>query len=103
MIKIDQIAPLVAELFLDLPDDPRRAVADRVNPRGRPEAGADRAAQQLSPGRQGAALDRAGVDRRPVSLDMRQGKLGLAPRQLLAFEPDSKFKRSRLSLWRASA
>ena len=32
MIEINQIAALVAELLLDLPDDPRCAVADRVNP-----------------------------------------------------------------------
>src|SRR5271166_2801659 len=32
MIEINQIAALVAELLLDLPDDPWRAVADRVNP-----------------------------------------------------------------------
>ena len=32
VIEINQIAALVAELLLDLADDPWRAVADRVNP-----------------------------------------------------------------------
>ena len=32
MIEINQIAALAAELLLHLPDDPWRAVADRVNP-----------------------------------------------------------------------
>ena len=32
VIEINQIAALVAELRLDLADDPGRAVADRVNP-----------------------------------------------------------------------
>ena len=41
VIEINQIAALVAELLLDLADDPGRAVADRVNPGVRPEAGAN--------------------------------------------------------------
>ena len=32
MIEINQVATMVAELLLDLADDPWRAVADRVNP-----------------------------------------------------------------------
>ena len=49
VIEINQVAALIAELLLDLADDPGRAVADRVNPGVRPEAGANRAGKQLRP------------------------------------------------------
>ena len=84
MIEIDQVAALIAKLLLDLAHNPWRAIADRVDPRVRPEAGANRAGQQLPPGRLRAALDRAGVDRRPAPLGVRQRKLRLSPRQVLA-------------------
>ena len=45
MIEINQIAALIAELLLDLADDPGRAVADRVNLGVRPEACANRVRQ----------------------------------------------------------
>jgi hypothetical protein len=45
VIEINQVAALVAELLFDLADDPGRAVADRVNPGVRREAGANRVRQ----------------------------------------------------------
>src|SRR5208282_6075712 len=84
MIEIYQIAALIAELLLDLAHDPRRAVADRMNPRVRSEAGANRAIQQVLSGDFHAALDRAGVDRRHAPLGVRQRELRLSPRQGLA-------------------
>ena len=45
VIEINSIAALVAELRLDLADDPWRAVAESVNPGVRPEAGANRVRQ----------------------------------------------------------
>ena len=45
VIEINQVAALVAELLLDLADDPGCAVADRVNPGVRPEPGANRVRQ----------------------------------------------------------
>ncbi len=83
MIEINQIAAMVAELLLDLADDPWRAVAHRVNPRIRPEPHPDRAGQELSPRRLHAALDPAAVDRRSAPLGVRQRNLGLPPRQRL--------------------
>ena len=50
VIEINQVAALIAELLLDLADDPGRAVADRVDPGVRPEAGANRAGKQPAPG-----------------------------------------------------
>src|SRR5271166_1276022 len=83
MIEINQIAALGTEPFLDLADDPRRAVPDRVNPRIRPEARPDRAGQELSPRRLHTALDPASVDRRSAPLGVRKRNLGLSPRQRL--------------------
>jgi hypothetical protein len=45
VIEINQVAALIAELLLDLADDPGCAVADRVDPGVRPEAGANRVRQ----------------------------------------------------------
>ena len=66
VIEINQIAALVAELLLDLADDPGRAVAESVNPRVRPEAGANRAGGQLAAGFFDPALDRARINRRQL-------------------------------------
>ena len=85
MIEINQVAALVAELLLDLADDPGRAVADRVNPGVRPEAGANRAGKQLTPGLFDPALDRARINRRAAPLRVRQRQLRLPPGQRLAF------------------
>jgi hypothetical protein len=41
VVEINQVAALIAELLLDLADNPGRAVADRVNPGVRPKAGAN--------------------------------------------------------------
>src|SRR5208337_589821 len=49
MIEIDQVAALIAKLLLDLAHNPWRAIADRVDPRVRPEAGANRAGQRPAP------------------------------------------------------
>src|SRR5271157_3445162 len=84
VIEINQVAALIAELLLDLADDPGRAVADRVNPGVRPEAGANRAGKQLAPGLFDPALDRARINRRAVPLRVRQRQLRLPPGQRFA-------------------
>src|SRR5271166_4504175 len=84
VIEINQIAALAAELRLDLADDPGRAVADRVNLGIRPEAGANRAGEHLTPGLFDPALDRARINRRPASLRVRQRQLRFPPGQRLA-------------------
>ena len=84
VIEINQIAALVAELLLHLTHDPWRAVAESVNPRARPEAGANRARKQLTPGLFHPALNRARINRRPAPLRARQRQLRLPPRQYLA-------------------
>ncbi len=72
MIKINQITALSAELLFNLADHPRRAVADRVHARIRPEARPNRALEEMSPGDLHAAFDPAAVDRRAASLGMGQ-------------------------------
>src|SRR5574337_876435 len=84
VIEINQVAALVAKPRLDLADDPGRAVADRVNPGVRPEAGANRAGKQLAPRLFDPALDRARINRRAVPLRMRQRQLRLPPGQSFA-------------------
>jgi hypothetical protein len=72
MIKIDQVAALLAKLLFHLADDPRRAVPDRVNARIHPEAGPHRAREKLPAGLFDAAFDHAGVDRSLTPFGLRQ-------------------------------
>jgi hypothetical protein len=56
-----------------------------VNSRIRPEAGSHRALEKLPAGFFDAAFNHAGVDRRLAPFGVRQGNLGLSPRERLAF------------------
>jgi hypothetical protein len=55
-----------------------------VNVGIRAEARPDRAFEKLPPGGFDAALDHAGVNRRPAPFGVRQGNLGLSPQELLS-------------------
>src|SRR5271168_1069946 len=85
MIEINQVAALGAKLLLHLAHDPWRSVPDRMNAGIRAEAGPDRAFEKLSSRGFDAALDRARINRRCAPFGVRQGNLGLSPRQRLAF------------------
>src|SRR5271154_3138053 len=85
MIEINQVAALGAKLLLHLAHDPWRSVPVRMNAGIRAEAGPNRAFEKLSSRGFDAALDRARVSRRGAPFGVRQGNLGLSPRQRLAF------------------